>query len=193
MLDNDPEMQQAIEEKPLGDAAEAAPEKPAEEAKPQEAPPAGESDSSTSSAAEPAREAEQKPAAEAEPEAEKAAAPEAEQKPDAEAKAKPEVEAKTESPARRPSGGADDNVVFIGKKDVMSYVLAVMTQFNNEQNEVIIKARGRTISRAVDVAEISRQKISGISPAKIEISTEEIQGDEGTVKVSAIEITLSKK
>ena len=53
----------------------------------------------------------------------------------------------------------DDNVVFIGKKGVMSYVLAVVTQFNNGVNEVVIKARGKAISRAVDVAEIVRQRL----------------------------------
>lgn len=89
--------------------------------------------------------------------------------------------------------GRDDNVVFIGKKGIMSYVLAVVTQFNNGESEVVIKARGKAISRAVDTAEVVRQRfIPGIVPTKIEISTEEIQGDEGLIKVSAIEITLSK-
>ncbi len=89
--------------------------------------------------------------------------------------------------------GKDDNIVFIGKKGVMSYVLAVVTQFNNQAGEVVIKARGRAISRAVDVAEIIRQRfITDSKVQDIKISTEEIQGDEGPIKVSAIEITLSK-
>ncbi|HDH41167.1 MAG TPA: DNA-binding protein Alba [Candidatus Altiarchaeales archaeon] len=88
----------------------------------------------------------------------------------------------------------DDNVVFIGKKGIMSYVLAVVTQFNNGESSVVIKARGRAISRAVDVAEIVRQRfVQGVTPENIKIDTEEIEGDEGPVKVSAIEITLSKK
>jgi DNA-binding protein len=86
-----------------------------------------------------------------------------------------------------------DNVVFIGKKGLMSYVLAVVTQFNNGENEVIIKARGKAISRAVDVAEVVRQRFMQSAKVKeIAIGTEELQGEEGMVKVSSIEITLSK-
>lgn len=87
----------------------------------------------------------------------------------------------------------EDNVVFIGKKDLMSYVLAVVTQFNNGESEVIIKARGKAISRAVDVAEVVRRRF--VQSAKVKdiiIGTEELQGEEGMVKVSSIEITLSK-
>jgi len=87
----------------------------------------------------------------------------------------------------------DDNTVFIGKKNVMSYVLAVVTQFNNGQSEVIIKARGKAISRAVDVAEVVRQRFdTNVQLRDIQISTEEVDGEDGPVKVSAIEITLSK-
>jgi DNA-binding protein len=90
-------------------------------------------------------------------------------------------------------GKEDDNVVFIGRKGIMSYVLAVVTQFNNGESSVIIKARGRAISRAVDVAEIVRQRfVQSAVPKDIKIATEEIEGDEGPVKVSAIEITLLK-
>jgi len=87
----------------------------------------------------------------------------------------------------------NDNTVFVGKKGVMSYVLAVVTQFNNGESSVIIKARGRAISRAVDVAEIIRQRfIQGVETSDIVIATEELQGDEGPIKVSAIEITLTR-
>lgn len=101
-----------------------------------------------------------------------------------------EVVEKEEKPQRKD----DDNVVYVGKKGVMSYVLAVVTQFNDGEDEVIIKARGNAISRAVDCAEIVRQRFMKEikEPKKIEISTEEIEGDEGPVKVSAMEITLTK-
>ena len=88
---------------------------------------------------------------------------------------------------------SDDNTVYIGKKGVMNYVLAVVTQFNNGTNEVSIKARGRAISRAVDTAEIVRQRfIEDVEVQDIQISTEEIQNDDGPANVSAIEITLVK-
>jgi DNA-binding protein len=89
---------------------------------------------------------------------------------------------------------AEENIVYIGNKPVMNYVLAVVTQMNSGVTEVILKARGRAISRAVDVAEIVRNRfIYDVEVKSIDISTEEIVGNEGTSSnVSAIEIRLSK-
>lgn len=89
---------------------------------------------------------------------------------------------------------SEENIVYIGNKPVMNYVLAVVTQMNSGVTEVILKARGRAISRAVDVAEIVRNRfISDVEVKSIDISTEEIVGNEGTSSnVSAIEIRLSK-
>ena len=88
----------------------------------------------------------------------------------------------------------EENTIYIGNKPVMNYVLAVVTQMNSGVSEVILKARGRAISRAVDVAEIVRNRfISDVDVQNIDISTEEIVGNEGTSSnVSAIEIKLSK-
>ncbi len=89
---------------------------------------------------------------------------------------------------------SEENVVYIGNKPVMNYVLAVVTQMNSGVSEVMLKARGRAISRAVDVAEIVRNKfIPEVQLGSIEISTEEIQNAEGSnSNVSAIEIQLNK-
>lgn len=89
---------------------------------------------------------------------------------------------------------AEENTVFIGKKATMNYVLAVVTQFNSGHNEVVIKARGRAISRAVDVAEIVRHRFVTDTVIKdIKIDTEELQREEGnTANVSSIEISLKK-
>jgi DNA-binding protein len=90
---------------------------------------------------------------------------------------------------------ADENTVFVGKKGVMSYVLAVVTQFNKGAKQVQIKARGRAISRAVDVAEIVRNRfVTEVQVRDISISTEELSDDKEKepTKVSAIEITLTK-
>jgi DNA-binding protein Alba len=84
--------------------------------------------------------------------------------------------------------------VYIGRKPIMNYVLAVITQFNSGEKEVSIKARGKSISRAVDVAEILRNKLlQGVQIKEIKIGTEEIPGQEGnTLNVSTIEIVLEK-
>jgi len=89
----------------------------------------------------------------------------------------------------------DENVIYVGQKPPMSYVLAVITQFNNGSDEVIIKARGRAISTAVDTAEITRNRF--VTDAKIKdikISTESITNEEGrNSNVSSMEIILTKK
>lgn len=87
-----------------------------------------------------------------------------------------------------------ENVVLIGKKPAMSYVLAVMTQFGSGQNDVTIKARGRAISRAVDVAEIVRRKFNKTAKIKsIDIATEEIEMEgRGKKAFSTISISLAK-
>ena len=87
-----------------------------------------------------------------------------------------------------------DNTVYIGKKPTMNYVLAVATQFNTGCKEVIIKARGKSISKAVDVAEIVRNKFVQDADVKdIAISTEQLEGEEGRISnVSSIEIFLKK-
>ena len=89
----------------------------------------------------------------------------------------------------------NDSVIFIGDKPVMNYVLAVMTQFNKGFSSVTLKARGRSISRAVDAAEITRNRfMSDLQVKGITIGTESIPDEKGkAVNVSSIEITLAKR
>ncbi|MFX0068232.1 MAG: DNA-binding protein Alba [Promethearchaeota archaeon] len=89
-----------------------------------------------------------------------------------------------------------ENVIYVGNKPVMNYVLACVTQLNQtDMEEIVIKARGRAISRAVDVAEILRNRfMSSVDVKDIKISTEQINTAEGgTANVSAVEISLGKK
>jgi len=91
----------------------------------------------------------------------------------------------------------DENVVFIGSKPFMNYVTGVVMQFTKQgSNEVIVKARGKFISRAVDVAEVSTKRFlndQGIKVKDIKIDSEEFENKEGKkVNVSTIEITLGK-
>ena len=91
----------------------------------------------------------------------------------------------------------DENVIYVGNKPPMSYVLAVVTQFNTTgSDEVVIKARGRAISRAVDTAEIVRNRfVTNAKVKEIKIGTESITNEEEgrTSNVSSIEITLTTK
>jgi DNA-binding protein len=88
----------------------------------------------------------------------------------------------------------EEQTVYIGKKPTMNYVLAAVTIFNNGYDELAIKARGRAISRAVDVAEIVRKRfVENVNIKDIKISTENIQNEKGETAVSSIEIYLYKK
>ncbi|MBI5037069.1 DNA-binding protein Alba [Candidatus Micrarchaeota archaeon] len=88
----------------------------------------------------------------------------------------------------------DRNTVYIGKKNVMSYVLAAVTQLNSGSSEVKIKARGKAISRAVDVTQITKNRFfKDIKITLADISTEELASEDGTMsKVSSVTLLLSK-
>lgn len=89
---------------------------------------------------------------------------------------------------------AEENIIFVGKKPTMNYVLAIVTQFNNEgTNRIVIKARGKAISKAVDIAEITKHKfVQAIKYESIKLDTEVLEGEKGTSNVSSIEIILAK-
>jgi len=92
---------------------------------------------------------------------------------------------------------SDENVVYIGAKPFMNYVTSVVMQFTTKKRDsVIIKARGKFITRAVDVAEIVRKKFlkdQNLKITNIKIDSEEFENKEGKkVSVSTIEITLVK-
>ena len=88
----------------------------------------------------------------------------------------------------------EPNTIFVGNKPPMNYVLAVVTQFNNGTPEVHIKARGRAISRAVDVAEIVRNRfLSDLRIDSIITGTEAVDGENNEkVNVSTIDIKLQR-
>lgn len=91
----------------------------------------------------------------------------------------------------------DDNIVYIGTKPFMNYITSVVMQFTTKKrDEVIIKARGKFISRAVDIAEVVRKRFlkdQNIKIKDIKIDSEEFENKEGRkVNVSTIEITLMK-
>ncbi|MCW4046524.1 MAG: DNA-binding protein Alba [Candidatus Bathyarchaeota archaeon] len=90
------------------------------------------------------------------------------------------------------------DVIFVGNKPPMSYVLAIITSLSSGNlNEITLKARGQAITTAVDVAEIARNRfVKDLQVSKITIGTAEMPPREGENKsrmVSTMEITLSKK
>lgn len=90
----------------------------------------------------------------------------------------------------------ESNAVLIGKKPVMNYVLACITLFHGGAKEVTVKARGKSISRAIDVVEVVRRKfLLNVKVKKVGIGTDQFTAqDEGEnlTNVSTIEIILSR-
>jgi DNA-binding protein Alba len=91
---------------------------------------------------------------------------------------------------------SDSNAVLIGKKPVMNYVLACITLFHSGAKEVSVKARGKAISRAIDVVEVVRRRfLPDVKVKKIGIGTDQISPQEegnSLTNVSTIEITLER-
>ncbi|HEX9708543.1 MAG TPA: DNA-binding protein Alba [Candidatus Thermoplasmatota archaeon] len=86
-----------------------------------------------------------------------------------------------------------DKTVYIGRKPRMTYVIATAKQMNDD-GEVILKARGKSISQAVDVAEIVRRRyIKDAMVDDIRIATEVLEGEDGEhANVSSIQIFMSR-
>jgi archaea-specific DNA-binding protein len=91
----------------------------------------------------------------------------------------------------------ETNSLFIGGKPFMNYVTGVVMHFTGKQaDQVVLKARGKFISRAVDVAEIVTKRFlkDQVNVSNIAINSEEFTNKEGKqVRVSTIEITVGKK
>jgi DNA-binding protein len=92
---------------------------------------------------------------------------------------------------------AKSDVVFVGNKPPMSYVLAIITAFSQgNSKDITLKARGQAITTAVDTAEITRSRfLKDLKVTKIAIGTVEMpprEGENRSRMVSTIEITLTK-
>lgn len=87
-----------------------------------------------------------------------------------------------------------NNEILIGKKPLMTYVTATLVQLANEPT-VLIKARGKSITRAVDVAQIivKRMDNMGYKIGHVKIGTQIIQSEDGRDRnVSTIEVQISR-
>ncbi len=88
----------------------------------------------------------------------------------------------------------NSNVIFVGDKPLVNYIRGVITQFlKNESKEVIIKSRGKFISKAVDVAEVAKRSLQdkNVKVKNIIISSESFQRDGKKTNISTMDIVLS--
>ncbi|MFT4250622.1 MAG: DNA/RNA-binding protein AlbA [Candidatus Woesearchaeota archaeon] len=96
-----------------------------------------------------------------------------------------------------PTPAGEDNCIYVGEKPFMNYVAAIIMQFTTqEQPTVRIKARGKHISRAVDVSEVAiKDFLEGEANIQEMTSTsEQVRNREGKqVRVSTVDITLARQ
>ncbi|MDA4119108.1 MAG: DNA-binding protein Alba [Thaumarchaeota archaeon] len=85
------------------------------------------------------------------------------------------------------------NHIYVGQKPVMNYAMSALIQLS-QAGEVVVKARGMAISRAVDVAEIVTKRLgNGAFKVKdIGISTEVVGEGAEQRNISSIEIVVGK-
>tara|TARA_Y100000310_G_scaffold342206_1_gene444283 strand:+ start:4821 stop:5135 length:315 start_codon:yes stop_codon:yes gene_type:complete len=103
----------------------------------------------------------------------------------------------TEKKEKTTENNSKDQVIFVGDKPFMNYVTGVVMQFTTQNAaQSVIKARGKFISKAVDIAEVTAKRFleNQIEVNGINIGSEGFKNSEGKdVRVSTIEITLKKK
>jgi len=94
------------------------------------------------------------------------------------------------------SAEKNDNFMFIGSKPIINYVRGINLQFSKySKSEIMVKARGKFISKAVDIVEIAKRQFfekHGIKIKDIKISTEQMPKENEKINISAITIFLSK-
>lgn len=92
---------------------------------------------------------------------------------------------------------SSDYSIYIGAKPFMNYVTSVVMQFTTKHADaVVVKARGKFISRAVDVCEVASKRFleERIEVKNIAINSESFTTPEGKeIRVSTIEIRIGKK
>jgi DNA-binding protein len=89
---------------------------------------------------------------------------------------------------------SDENIIYIGTKPIMTYCTAVLQSLRNEGSRVTLKARGRSISTAVDVVEVTKNRfLENLIVENVEIGTEALENQDGRMRnVSTIAIVLKK-
>jgi DNA-binding protein len=89
----------------------------------------------------------------------------------------------------------EPNLVRIGKKPIMNYVTACVTLFNSGNEEVMVRARGQAIEKAIDTVQMLKHGfLKNVIIKKINLGSEDVTRFNGTRgNISIIEIILSQE
>ncbi len=86
-----------------------------------------------------------------------------------------------------------DNLIRVGKKPMMNYVVACLTLFNSGVDQIMVRARGKAITKAVDVVETLRRSfIKDIVIKSIKVGSDDFKNENKEIAISIIEIVLIK-
>jgi DNA-binding protein len=90
---------------------------------------------------------------------------------------------------------SEPNLVRIGKKPIMNYVTACVTLFNSGNGEVMVRARGQAIEKAIDTVQMLRRGfLKDVVIRKINLGSEDVTRFDGSRgNISIIEIILSRE
>jgi len=90
----------------------------------------------------------------------------------------------------------DDNVIFIGEKPLINYVRGISVQLSVKKSpEVIVRSRGKFISKAVDVVEVAKRRFlekEGFKVKDMKIASEEFEREGRKINVSTMDIIIGK-
>jgi len=136
--------------------------------------------------------------------------PELAQKPKSEVNPKPSPFPKPAQPTQKPKApnnpsnidkpnrpktfSSNNNIIFVGSKPLVNYIKSIAIQFRKNPQEVVIRSRGKFISKAVDIAEVARRNHpeNAMKIKSIKINSESFEKEGRQINVSTMDITLSK-
>lgn len=96
--------------------------------------------------------------------------------------------------SNKATNNENDNTIFVGSKPLVNYIRGVITQFmKREASEVVIKSRGKFISKAVDVAEVAKRSLeNSVKIKEVKIGSESFESEGRRTNISTMDITLIK-
>jgi len=107
----------------------------------------------------------------------------------------PENEPKEKIESKEDESDKPRDIIFVGKKPLMTYVNATLTQLSVAP-VVTIKSRGKSITQAVDISQfiMKRMDTVGYFIKDVRISSDSLKSNDGRSRnVSTIEIDISHK
>lgn len=84
-------------------------------------------------------------------------------------------------------------MIIVGRKPVLRYVLATITSLNRGNEEIVVRGRGKSVSKCVDVVmTLKRSFFRDLEVKEVTLGTDEVKIGDRTVNVSCIEVRIGR-